>query len=538
VWSAAPEGERAPALVPLGEGYALRFERERGTLLDLGQGEGGALRMRGALSLVAVVRMDAVPPGKVSLISKWRLTRGGRSFELGLTASRQLFFTISASGTWPERARELLSTRQLEPGEIYLVAATFEPDASMALYVNGAESGRIADRIPGEVFDSETPVLLGNRPGAEDACAFDGIIGGAWFHPSAPGAEALARAAAELGLDRPPPPELELLEPPYDLDAVRERTRDWYRRLQAPGEPYGAYRMRPGSPPDLYASADVAWIRWIQDDLDLEAAQRREWIAYIGDQQDPGDGSYRHLTGHCATHAFCHATGALNMLGGRQRHRPALLDAYLDVEGVPAWLDGIDWVNQWGASHDVWGAGVPLVCTPSTPVEWTEAVFGWLDAEADPGTGFWRRGVEASSPMQYLGGAFHIWPLYAALERPIPHPERVIDGVLALQRPSGSFGGGFDYGNMDGVWVLQYLCERTDWRREEVLEALERNLHGLMEVYNRDPGRFFSSAHSTESRIATLAMLQAALPEAVRSALRWRNPWHRRELFAILCRGD
>ena len=266
----------------------------------------------------------------------------------------------------------------------------------------------------------------------------------------------------------------------------------------------------------------------------LQTAQERaEWIRFIQDQQSAEDGSYRHRTGHCKTHAFCHATGALNMLGGRQRHEPKLLETYLDVAGVPAWMDSINWVNQWGGSHDIWGAGVPLTASPQTPAAWKEAVFRWLGDTVDPETGFWRKGVKARSQLEYLGGAFHIWPLYAIDGRRLPYPERVIDSVLKLQRSDGSFDGDFGYGNMDGVWVLQYLAERHSHRRAEVLAALQRNLRGLMDIYNRAPGRFLANAHGTESRIATLAILQTALPERFTSTKPWRNPWHERKLFII-----
>ena len=181
---------------------------------------------------------------------------------------------------------------------------------------------------------------------------------------------------------------------------------------------------------------------------------------------------------------------------------------------------------------------MPLVSTPATPQVWKDALFAWLDAEVDPRTGFWRKGVKARSPLQYLGGAFHIWPAYAAAGRPLPCPERVVDGVLKLQRPNGSFDGGFDYGNMDGVWVLEHLCKRHAYRRKDVLAALARNLRGLMDLYNTAPGRFFTDAHSTESRIATLAILQAALPRMLTSRKAWRNPWHRRELFVIAVEAD
>ena len=50
----------------------------------------------------------------------------------------------------------------------------------------------------------------------------------------------------------------------------------------------------------------------------------------------------------------------------------------------------------------------------------------------------------------------------------------MIDSVLALQRENGSFDTHFDYGNMDGVWVLEYLGSRSDYRRQDVLAAAVR----------------------------------------------------------------
>ena len=117
--------------------------------------------------------------------------------------------------------------------------------------------------------------------------------------------------------------------------------------------------------------------------------------------------------------------------------------------------------------------------------------------------------------------------------RPIPYPERVVDSVLKLVRADGSFDGRYGYGNMDGVWILQYMLRRTGYRRKEILKVLERNLHGLMSLYNTDRSYFLSDAHGTESRIATLAILESALPGLFRSRKPWRNPWGRRELFVI-----
>ncbi len=511
----------------------------KGTHVFLGQGPNKELRITGPLTLAAVVQVDAPPANKAAILSKWQLINGGRAYELGVGADLYIYFHVSASGKWDASAAEVMADRPIKPGVPYVLAGVFEPGRQLGVYINGvrADQSALGRPVPRAVFDTVTPALIGARPGGVGTSGLTGKISEVWVFDRAltPGQlEDLTRRTEVTSKVEPIPP---MPQPPHDLEAVRDGVREWYRRLQAPDQPYGAYRLNPGIQPDLYASADVAWIRWMMDDLDaLSDAERREWIGFIQAQQNP-DGSYRHLTRHIATHAFCHATGALNMLKGRQKFAPRFLDKYRDVDGIDRWLNGIDWQHPWGASHDIWGAGVPLACTDSTPQPWRDALFAWLDAQVDPKTGMWRRGVQYDRPLEALGGAFHIWPIYAALGRDLPYPERIIDSVLAMQWANGSFDGGFGYGNMDAVWVLAYLTKRCSHRRSEVRRALERSLAGLMRAYAARHRRWLGDAHSTESRVAALAILSTVLPDQIRGRP-WRNPWHRRELFVIKVAGQ
>ena len=523
------EGTGVPEVVDFHDRQGLRFSHDEATVARVL--DSGSLRVTGPLSVAVVVEFTSPVPAKSAFVSKWLTQSGFRSWELGILPRQRVFWDVSASGEWPREARELITSRSLAADTPYLVVAAFDPGRRMAIYVNGHLLGETTSRVPASIFAGETPVYLGNRYRSVQGCGLDGALGKVWVFDRALSEEEVAAFASAVGLTDEPARAL-AVSFPFDLDAFRERAREWYEGLQAPGAQYGAYRLSPSREPDMYASADMAWSRYMMDDLGITEEQRAEWIDFLQDQQN-ADGTYRHLTGHCATHAFCHATGALGILGGKHRHKATLLHKYLPVEGVDEWLDGIDWYRQWGASHDIWGAGVPLVCSPRTPQEWRDAVFEWLDREADPETGFWRKGEPASRPMEYLGGAFHIWPLYAAVNRPIPYPERVVDSVLALQRDDGFIGAGPDYGNMDGVWVLAYLLERIDYRRDDIRAALRRNAEAMVEAYTLAPGSFLSDAHGTESRISTLAILQNAMPELFTSSVQWRNPWHERRLFEV-----
>jgi hypothetical protein len=101
---------------------------------------------------------------------------GGRSFELGLHPGRQLFFAISASGSYDKAARELKSDVKLRVGQPYFIAAVFDPGKRMAVTVNGHVAMESRHRIPESLHANDTPCIVGNSPGALGACGFDGLI--------------------------------------------------------------------------------------------------------------------------------------------------------------------------------------------------------------------------------------------------------------------------------------------------------------------------------------------------------------------------
>lgn len=224
-------------------------------------------------------------------------------------------------------------------------------------------------------------------------------------------------------------------------------------------------------------------------------------------------------------------TGALNMLGGSHRHDPIFLDAFSDPAEVPDWLGSLDWVYSWGGSHSIWGVGLPMTCTPGADEVWTEALFAWLDAEVDPDAGAWRRGVPPHGQVDYLGGGFHIWTVYAANGRAVPYVERAVDTVLGLQQENGDFHERYGYGLMDGLWALQRFELETGHRAEEVLVAERRSLAALRRLVTE--GALETGTHGMLSRVASFAILQAALPEQVRSSRPWRSPWADCSLFEI-----
>jgi Concanavalin A-like lectin/glucanases superfamily len=174
------------------------------TQIDLGQGEKECLRLKGALTLAAVVQLEMQPATKKSFISKWLCKNDGRSYELGVQPDRTVFFAVSESGLYDRRACEISSEGMLKTGVSYSVVGVFVPGREMTIYINGHASGTAQSGIPKAVYDSETPVLLGNRPGEKAANGFKGVLKEVWILPSAAKAETISNWTKALGLTVPP----------------------------------------------------------------------------------------------------------------------------------------------------------------------------------------------------------------------------------------------------------------------------------------------------------------------------------------------
>jgi hypothetical protein len=319
-----------------------------------------------------------------------------------------------------------------------------------------------------------------------------------------------------------------------DLRRVKEDMNQYCDRLLDREGPYGCYRTARGARPDLYASCDIAQIRAIMGEnlADLPEEKRTEWIDHINSFVDLyyKDGRYSDTHAHSLLHANGMVIGALSVLGGKQQLPVRLYDDFNTVEKVEPWLEQIDWVNQWRASHLFWGGMHVFSFSKHCSSAWRDVVFAWLDRNLDEQTGWWRKNVPHGNRHQPLGGSVHIIPLYQHHGRMFPYPERVIDSVLALQLPSGSWLKTdsihvMSYLELDALYALLYMRELAPGYREgEVNDAAVR--YGrLVEAYYRSKKEqlFALHPHQVLAAVGTFGLLQALLPEQYVDDIRWSD---------------
>ncbi|HUT33649.1 MAG TPA: LamG-like jellyroll fold domain-containing protein [Planctomycetota bacterium] len=212
-----PKGEKMPAVVRSGDrGAAYQFVSAQETRLPAADWQLQTIHRLPCLTIVATIQLEQAPRAKCAIVSRWQTVDGGRSFELGVYPSREVFFDVSGTGNWDAGAREVKSEARLRVGRPYVIAAIFEPGKRMAVYVNGHLAGESRAGVPKGLFVTKTPCYVGNRPGDEKACGFDGLVYGvalygwlldeAWVKRNAAETAKLTEAPEPLPRDPEPPP--------------------------------------------------------------------------------------------------------------------------------------------------------------------------------------------------------------------------------------------------------------------------------------------------------------------------------------------
>ncbi len=312
------------------------------------------------------------------------------------------------------------------------------------------------------------------------------------------------------------------------LPDIRHQVLAYTESLQVPGKPLGWYfdHESATTAPSLYASCDVAFMRTVMgEDLQkmLTPEQRQGWIEHINSFAQP-DGTYGpDRKKHSPEHGNGMVIGTLGVLGGRQKYPVRLYDRFDSPEEIGPWLEKIDWYRQWGGSHLFWGGMHCYSMSSRCTEQWRKAMFDWLDANLDPRTGWWRKGVPHFKPWEPVAGGAHIWPCYQHNHRRFPYPERVIDGILAMQRPDGSWLVYGNYMELDALYGLVYMSSLVpSYRRADILEAARR--HGAGWVRNW-PGFLARKPdlHVLLGAVGVFGLLQQLLPEDFVDTATWTD---------------
>jgi carbonic anhydrase/acetyltransferase-like protein (isoleucine patch superfamily) len=202
--------------------------------------------------------------------------------------------------------------------------------------------------------------------------------------------------------------------------------------------------------------------------------------------------------GHAAVNYNVLCVGyALQLLGSSFEHPIAAVDD-LTAADVRAALDAQPWSTEgWRAGAWVDSLGTAMLWNRtlfSRPTE-LETVFGWLVTRSDPASGLWGRRNPASGWLEPVNGFYRLTRgTFAQFGVPLPHPERVIDTVLAHSADADHFAAdrGTACNVLDVIHPLWLAAKQTGHRRSEGEDWARRQLDRVLRSWRGGQGFSFA----------------------------------------------
>ncbi|TFF85898.1 MAG: hypothetical protein EU551_03070 [Promethearchaeota archaeon] len=345
-------------------------------------------------------------------------------------------------------------------------------------------------------------------------------------------------------------------EKTYDLTAFQSNLMDWVNQF-AISDDIGNFAYKPIKKKDksknktarLYGSTDMVFTLYITNELDayIESANGdiEDWIRIIQNYQNPKgwfkQGLWNYDNFHFREHSTAFATSALKLLGGKPKYELKFLKNLNSRKKVEKWLKGIEWgLLFWPGSHKGGGIAAYIITTGEIPDEnFFEWYFEWLDKEADPEVGFWRRSwlhkiFKNRLTKNELGGSIHFYWIYEFENHPIPFPEKVIDSTLLLQNDLGLWGKNVSYCvDLDAIFCLTRCIKQLGgYRDEDILQAIIKYLDYTVPSLNNKIFLFnkYKNTHKITGCLSAIAEIQKFYPELILTPKPWYQslditPW-------------
>ena len=271
-----------------------------------------------------------------------------------------------------------------------------------------------------------------------------------------------------------------------------------------------------------YGCADAANILYTIGEFPSESSEREAWISVLSSFQNKDNGLFTESTHHFI-HTTAHVAAALELFDRKPLYPMTDLLKYTDKKELYSFLEGLDWSNDpWSQSHRGAGIYAALVLGGHVDREWEDAYFSWLWENADPDSGFWKKGADPK-PLAYnaMAGAFHYTFNHEYAKRPLRYPEKMIDSCLSMYdsgeifRLVPTFGKTTGFIEMDWVYCVNRASRQTSYRFEDcrrvLLEFAKLHIEELYSIDYKTHDRF-NDLHMLFGTACVLAELQAALP--------------------------
>lgn len=277
-----------------------------------------------------------------------------------------------------------------------------------------------------------------------------------------------------------------------------------------------------GSTP--YGCANAVNILYTTGALPSDMEERAAFVKVLQDFQNRSDGLFVN-PGNYETHTTAFVSGALNLLDAKPLYTAKGFEKYQTKEGLWAFMDSIDWAkNPWLGAHLGAGIYASMLLTDTVADAWEDIYFQWLDENADPETGLWKRGaLEGAEAFHYLASTFHYVFNYEYAKRALPYPKELLDTCIKAYREGAcmDFSKSVGWPDIDFTYLLARVQRRAGSRYEETQEILKEIAEGLITqllAMNPAESETLNDLNTLFAIVCALAVLQDALPGYIRTS--------------------
>ncbi|NOU66629.1 hypothetical protein GC096_21530 [Paenibacillus sp. LMG 31461] len=275
---------------------------------------------------------------------------------------------------------------------------------------------------------------------------------------------------------------------------------------------------------DLYGTADAVILLYTIGELPpVGSSEHESLVKTLQGFQQPDDGLFN-ADSHHPVHRTAYAVAALELLDSKPCYPLTGLHHVKSREGIQEWMESLDWAQMpWRESHKGAGIYAAMVLAGEVDQEWEQWYFAWLDQEADPETGFWRKGsIHNGAPLfHHLASSFHYLFNQNYRKRPLRYPNQWVDTCLAMQ-VDGQIplkAGALGFVELDVLYTLISVGEQTQHRANELqamIKAIGNHLLSSITALADGPeDGLFEDMHSLCGTVCALALVQSVMPEQV-----------------------
>lgn len=277
-----------------------------------------------------------------------------------------------------------------------------------------------------------------------------------------------------------------------------------------------------GSTP--YGCANAVNILYTIGELPTDNEVRQAFVAILQDFQDKETGLFTN-PGNFETHTTAFLSGALNLLEAEPLYKAVGFSEYATKEGLFSFMEEIDWAeNPWLGAHKGAGIYASMLLTGMASDEWEDYYFEWLDANADPKTGLWKKdALTGAEPFHYLASTFHYVFNYEHAKRALPYPKQLLETCIKAYHDNVciDFSKSVGWPDIDFAYMVARVQRRAGVCYEESQKILHEIADGLIgQLLEMDPytSETLNDLNTLFAIVCALAVLQDALPGYIRTS--------------------